>query len=854
MRTMRGVTGVVIGMVLAGLWGCGSAPGVLDGGTGSGGGDAGPAPDVPISGTGGAGLIPGSGGAPLGVGGSGVGGMTDATGGATGTGGSDTGGAGGIGVGGTTGSGGSAGAPDTGVGGAGGSGGSSVGGAGGAIPPLPAGSPLPLCTTVRDCVPGSRCIPALGLTTNLLSEGHCIPDGTGAGQCRAASPRCDAGFGCDPNLTNICLPAVGAGDSCNASRVCPDGTRCVGDLSGNSRCIPDGVIGGLCRSASPRCDAGLGCLGALCAPLSADGSCDINSTPCPDGSSCINGQCTAIGAAGGDCRSTSPTCDSGLVCQTVFAQTVVQRCGPGVGEGESCTGSLPCLDGLFCEFASGLCQRAGDVGSTCFSGVPCRTGLSCDFSTGLCSRGGTLNTSCRAGAICDDGLICDQANVCRPAASVSPDGGPCNFGFCQNGAFCTFSGGLLGPICVRVGAAPPPCGDGCAPGLVCDTTAAHCTAPLPVGTACNSQICEPGSGCAPGPGGGAARCGLIGALGGPCRPEAAGVAACDPGMICQSAPGISITPAISASSCQPATIGPGEACLVAPTPDNNCAPPAACISSVCVLPGQFGGACRRHDAAGSCDPLLGCLAGRCVSGLGQGAACDRASTTSVCANPYVCAGLDGKSTCQPRGYDQTVVAADFFDACASGLHVTLLPQGTFSSRDNIPSSMPIVIPFPFELWGVSYPQVVPSVNGVLLFAGAATAAQGGTAIGNGYLPSDQFGPAIAAFWDDLRLGDPPGSDICYQLVGAAPERRLVVQWKGAHRLSRAAVDLDFEVVLRESNVVELAYRTLSPTSGEDAPWADGSRAAIGLQSGYSGRAVVHAGAVAPGVALRFTPR
>jgi hypothetical protein len=252
--------------------------------------------------------------------------------------------------------------------------------------------------------------------------------------------------------------------------------------------------------------------------------------------------------------------------------------------------------------------------------------------------------------------------------------------------------------------------------------------------------------------------------------------------------------------------------------------------------------------------LLGCLAGRCVSGLGEGATCDRTSTTSVCANPYVCAGLDGKSTCQLRGYAPAAVAADFVDACAGGIHVTLLQQGTFLARDNVASSMPIVIPFPFQFWGVTYPQVVPSVNGVLLFAGAATPAQGGTAIGNGYLPSDQFGPAIAAFWDDLRLGDPPGADICYQLVGAAPERRLVVQWKGAHRLSRAAVDLDFEVVLHESNDVELAYRTLSPTSGEDAPWADGSRAAIGLQSGYSGRAVVHAGAVAPGVALRFTPR
>src|SRR5262249_14951124 len=157
---------------------------------------------------------------------------------------------------------------------------------------------------------------------------------------------------------------------------------------------------------------------------------------------------------------------------------------------------------------------------------------------------------------------------------------------------------------------------------------------------------------------------------------------------------------------------------------------------------------------------------------GEGAACDPASTTSVCANPLVCADAGGTSTCQPRSYEKTVVAADFVEACAGGIHVTL-SLAALSPRDTA-ASMPIVIPFPFRFWGRGASQIIPTVNGLLAFAATASTTPTGLAVGNGYLPTDQAGPAIAPFWDNLRLDDPPSSDICYTVVGETPARRLVI--------------------------------------------------------------------------------
>ena len=158
--------------------------------------------------------------------------------------------------------------------------------------------------------------------------------------------------------------------------------------------------------------------------------------------------------------------------------------------------------------------------------------------------------------------------------------------------------------------------------------------------------------------------------------------------------------------------------------------------------------------------------------------------------------------------------------------------------------------------GLRADRVFPTVNGTLGFNVYQLAGNDG---GNGNLPSYGYssgpGPMIAPFWDGLFLGPAPESDICYTTAIRAPARTFVVEWRHARRYGVRGSDLDFEVVLHETtNVIEFAYQTLAPSSGADAAWADGSRAAIGLQAGYNHLSIRHSGAVPVGGGLRYTPK
>jgi hypothetical protein len=287
-----------------------------------------------------------------------------------------------------------------------------------------------------------------------------------------------------------------------------------------------------------------------------------------------------------------------------------------------------------------------------------------------------------------------------------------------------------------------------------------------------------------------------------------------------------------------------------PSAPARCVAGAECVSGFCVAAGQVGGPCRDHDPKGGCDAGAGCNASRrCVTGVKQGLPCN--TMVSVCGMPNICLfGADGHGTCGPAGYtEQVVPQLAFVDACADGTHQVL--KGTRESGHTLAG---VTVPFAFQFFGSTYTTVWPSTRGALAFGTAPTLDIG---VGSGYLPTPSYGPAAAPFWEQLFLKAAPASDICTKVVGAAPNRQFVVEWAHVGRVGRASVDLTFEVVLHETTqVVDLVYGSLTPGTGADAdaPWADGGRAAIGLQSGPSGIAVRHDGTVYPGLGLRYTPK
>jgi hypothetical protein len=672
----------------------------------------------------------------------------------------------------------------------------------GGISPL--GSPLPLCNGLIPCAAGTSCVNSVSHPTDPnITEGHCFPIGDGAGAC-VADGSCNPGYAC----RGVCLPEAAIGADCSVNAACGPNVSCdVAAAGAAPTCTADGQKGVQCRTTSPPCDTGLACsLDEVCETAVAVGASCTADTGCPGGSRCLQTPgaagmtCNATGAVGGLCRTTTPQCDAGLVCNGAESPYLSQ------------------------------CVIASAEGATCSSTSPCGVDLWCvDNGSGpVCQPGGSLQLPCRTDGSCDAGLTCATGTVCQTSASVVADGATCVPG----STYCKLYSSCQNGVCIhdgaKGGACAAPAGT-CAAGLVC--TVNLCAAPIAVGGACTiADVCVAGAACT------SSVCRTMGAAGGQCRPITSG-SQCDAGLIC-------------AGACHPATLPLGAACPGAS--GELCVGEADCLGGKCVARGKLGGYCRLHDPNGPCDPLLACSSqSLCALALAQGATC---GAFQPCGLPNICVkGTDGKLTCATAGYTETALpAAAFVDACATGVH---------APRNGGATSSAVNIPYPFRFWGSSYTTVWPSFSGALFFGSGGLRGPLPDGVGNGYLPTALYGPVAAPFWDSLYLRAAPASDICYLVMGTTPNRQFVVEWAHAGRVGRASVDLSFEVVLHESTVIDFVYGTMSATAGPDAAFADGSRAAIGLQSGGSGATtdlngigVVHVGTVAAGTALRYTPQ
>lgn len=116
------------------------------------------------------------------------------------------------------------------------------------------------------------------------------------------------------------------------------------------------------------------------------------------------------------------------------------------------------------------------------------------------------------------------------------------------------------------------------------------------------------------------------------------------------------------------------------------------------------------------------------------------------------------------------------------------------------------VPFPFRYWGAAVSGVNITSNGFINFDGVSTASTSG-AIPERAAPNG----VVAAYWLDLLTRD---TGVCVATVGAAPNRRFVVQWDDAAYYPSRTGNLTFEIVLNEtSNTIDMLYQTLGTTTG-----------------------------------------
>jgi gliding motility-associated-like protein len=161
---------------------------------------------------------------------------------------------------------------------------------------------------------------------------------------------------------------------------------------------------------------------------------------------------------------------------------------------------------------------------------------------------------------------------------------------------------------------------------------------------------------------------------------------------------------------------------------------------------------------------------------------------------------------------------------------------------------PFNIGFSFTYYGNSYTQFYVNSNGMILFgSGSSTGVE--APIPTAAVPNN----FIAAFWDDLVV-DATGK-ILYTTIGAAPNRKLIIQYNNMGFYSLPPYMGSFTVILYEtSNVIRVQNRLIVDNTSTRA---HGESATIGIENSDGSAGVQYAyhnaAAVTTGKTITFTP-
>lgn len=169
-------------------------------------------------------------------------------------------------------------------------------------------------------------------------------------------------------------------------------------------------------------------------------------------------------------------------------------------------------------------------------------------------------------------------------------------------------------------------------------------------------------------------------------------------------------------------------------------------------------------------------------------------------------------------YPEPTISATWHDITATGYYLDI--DGD--------SSVTIDIGFDFPFYGNLYSTLTISSNGYITFGNA------GTVIANISIPNSSMpNNIIAPFWDNLTddgSGYLYSQEVYYQVIGTAPERKLVILWDDAWIIDESEAGITLEVVLKEGTGDILFQYQCEPFSFD--PFYKGSSATIGIENEY----------------------
>jgi subtilisin family serine protease len=134
------------------------------------------------------------------------------------------------------------------------------------------------------------------------------------------------------------------------------------------------------------------------------------------------------------------------------------------------------------------------------------------------------------------------------------------------------------------------------------------------------------------------------------------------------------------------------------------------------------------------------------------------------------------------------------------------------------TTAPVSLPFPFPFYGETYTTAHVGSNGFINFLAPSTSRF------NGIIPSTTApNGAVYVFWDDTVIDS--NASVRTELLGSAPNRMFVIEWRNVHIFADTTRRMDFEVILHENGFMRTEYRNIAADGREQ-----GNSATLGIEN------------------------
>jgi hypothetical protein len=131
----------------------------------------------------------------------------------------------------------------------------------------------------------------------------------------------------------------------------------------------------------------------------------------------------------------------------------------------------------------------------------------------------------------------------------------------------------------------------------------------------------------------------------------------------------------------------------------------------------------------------------------------------------------------------------------------------------------ITLPFPVTFYGQTYSTAWVSTNGLVSFADLTSdVPDGRAAVPDATAPN----AALYPFWNDLVVES--DSSVRTAVVGSAPNRKFVIEWRNVGMFGNSSQRLSFEVIIAENGAITFNY------TGLDNPPERGTGAVVGIEN------------------------